>query len=418
MNIKEYIKQWAESYKTDLTENIMPFWMEHGWDKVNGGVYTCLDRDGSLIDTTKSVWFQGRFAFICAYAYNNVEENPMWLEAAKSTLDFIEKHCFDENGRMYFSVTAEGKPLRMRRYVFSETFAAIAMSEYALATGDQKYAERALQIFKDTQHFLTTPGILAPKFEESVQLQSHSIIMILINVASCIRKVINDPIIDSLSAIKYAKVKVVRDENGLATGFEIEGDFPKYGNDDDRADEIGVWLLKTFLEMIKKRHTYRNSEATTSILTITSNVVYGKYTGALPDGRTAFTPFAPGATPSYGAEQNGLLASLNSVAKLPYHWALDGISNTQTINPEALGHSEGERVENLVQVLDGYFDQGAHHLNVNVFGKEKLLDAMEHPEKEEYANFTIRVSGYAVKFIDLTREQQLDVLARTCHGVL
>ena len=225
-------------------------------------------------------------------------------------------------------------------------------------------------------------------------------------------------VIDSLSAIKYAKVKVVRDEAGLATGFEIEGDFPKYGNDDDRADEIGVWLLKTFLEMIKKRHTYRNSEATTSILTITSNVVYGKYTGALPDGRAAFTPFAPGANPSYGAEQNGLLASLNSVAKLPYHWALDGISNTQTINPDALGHSEGERVTNLVQVMDGYFDQGAHHLNVNVFGVEKLLDAMEHPEKEEYANFTIRVSGYAVKFIDLTKEQQLDVIARTCHKVL
>ena len=222
-------------------------------------------------------------------------------------------------------------------------------------------------------------------------------------------------VIDSLSAIKYAKVKVVRDECGLATGFETEGDFPKYGNDDDRADEIGVWLLRTFLEMIKKRHTYRNSEATTSILTITSNVVYGKYTGALPDGRAAFTPFAPGANPSYGAEQNGLLASLNSVAKLPYHWALDGISNTQTINPDALGHSEGERVENLVQVMDGYFDQGAHHLNVNVFGTEKLIDAMEHPEKEEYANFTIRVSGYAVKFIDLTREQQMDVIARTCH---
>ena len=225
-------------------------------------------------------------------------------------------------------------------------------------------------------------------------------------------------VIDSLSAIKYAKVKAVRDENGLATGFEVEGDFPKYGNDDDRADEIGVWLLRTFLEMIKKRHTYRNSEATTSILTITSNVVYGKYTGALPDGRAAFTPFAPGANPSYGAEQNGLLASLNSVAKLPYHWALDGISNTQTINPDALGHSEGERVENLVQVMDGYFDQGAHHLNVNVFGKEKLLDAMEHPEKEEYANFTIRVSGYAVKFIDLTREQQMDVISRTCHAAL
>ena len=223
-------------------------------------------------------------------------------------------------------------------------------------------------------------------------------------------------VIDSLSAIKYAKVKVVRDESGLATGFETEGDFPKYGNDDDRADEIGVWLLRTFLEMIKKRHTYRNSEATTSILTITSNVVYGKYTGALPDGRAAFTPFAPGANPSYGAEQNGLLASLNSVAKLPYEWALDGISNTQTINPDALGHSEGERVENLVQVLDGYFDQGAHHLNVNVFGTEKLIDAMEHPEKEEYANFTIRVSGYAVKFIDLTEEQQNDVIARTCHG--
>ena len=222
-------------------------------------------------------------------------------------------------------------------------------------------------------------------------------------------------VIDSLSAIKYAKVKVVRDETGLATGYEVEGDFPKYGNDDDRADEIGVWLLRTFLEMIKKRHTYRNSEATTSILTITSNVVYGKATGAMPDGRAAFTPFAPGANPAYGAEQNGLLASLNSVAKLPYHWALDGISNTQTINPDALGHSEGERVENLVQVMDGYFDQGAHHLNVNVFGTEKLIDAMEHPEKEEYANFTIRVSGYAVKFIDLTREQQMDVIARTCH---
>ena len=207
MNIKEYIKQWAESYKNDLTQNIMPFWMEHGWDKVNGGVYTCVDRDGSLIDSTKSVWFQGRFAFICSYAYNNVEKNPMWLEAAKSTLDFIEKHCFDENGRMYFSVTAEGKPLRMRRYVFSETFAAIAMSEYALATGDQKYAERALQIFKDTQRFLTTPGILAPKFEESVQLQSHSIIMILINVGSCIRKVINDPKLTEQIDESIAKLK-------------------------------------------------------------------------------------------------------------------------------------------------------------------------------------------------------------------
>ena len=225
-------------------------------------------------------------------------------------------------------------------------------------------------------------------------------------------------VIDSLSAIKYAKVKAIRDEHGLITDFEIEGDFPKYGNDDDRADDIGVWLLKTFLEMVKRRHTYRNSEATTSILTITSNLVYGKFTGAMPDGRKAWTPFAPGANPSYGAEQNGLLASLNSVAKLPYHWALDGISNTQTINPDALGHEAQERINNLVQVMDGYFDQGAHHLNVNVFGTEKLIDAMEHPEKEEYANFTIRVSGYAVKFIDLTREQQLDVIARTCHKVM
>ena len=222
-------------------------------------------------------------------------------------------------------------------------------------------------------------------------------------------------VIDSLSAIKYAKVKVVRDESGLAKDFEIEGEFPKYGNDDDRADEIGVWLLKTFMDKLKKHHTYRDSEPTTSILTITSNVVYGKATGAMPDGRKAGEPLSPGANPSYGAEQNGLLASLNSLTKLPYEWALDGISNTQTINPGALGNNEGERIDNLVNVMDGYFDQGAHHLNVNVFGKEKLIDAMEHPEKEEYANFTIRVSGYAVKFINLTREQQLDVISRTCH---
>ena len=222
-------------------------------------------------------------------------------------------------------------------------------------------------------------------------------------------------VIDSLSAIKYAKVKVVRDESGLAKDFEIEGEFPKYGNDDDRADEIGVWLLKTFMDKLKKHHTYRDSEPTTSILTITSNVVYGKATGAMPDGRKAGEPLSPGANPSYGAEQNGLLASLNSLTKLPYEWALDGISNTQTINPGALGNNEGERIDNLVNVMDGYFDQGAHHLNVNVFGKDKLIDAMEHPEKEEYANFTIRVSGYAVKFIDLTREQQLDVISRTCH---
>ena len=222
-------------------------------------------------------------------------------------------------------------------------------------------------------------------------------------------------VVDSLSAIKYAKVKTIRNEDGIVVDYETTGDFPRYGNDDDRADEIAVWLLKTFLAKIKKHHTYRDSEPTTSILTITSNVVYGKATGAMPDGRKAGEPLSPGANPAYGAEQNGLLASLNSVAKLPYEWALDGISNTQTINPDAIGHDEQERINNLVQVMDGYFDQGAHHLNVNVFGTEKLIDAMEHPEKEEYANFTIRVSGYAVKFIDLTREQQMDVIARTCH---
>ena len=222
-------------------------------------------------------------------------------------------------------------------------------------------------------------------------------------------------VVDSLSAIKYAKVKTIRDESGIVVDFETTGDFPKYGNDDERADEIAVWLLRTFMSKLKYCHTYRDSEPTTSILTITSNVVYGKATGSLPDGRKAGAPLSPGANPSYGAEQNGLLASLNSVAKLPYEEALDGISNTQTINPGALGHDEAERVDNLVNVLDGYFDQGAHHLNVNVFGVEKLIDAMEHPEKEEYANFTIRVSGYAVKFIDLTREQQMDVISRTCH---
>lgn len=225
-------------------------------------------------------------------------------------------------------------------------------------------------------------------------------------------------VVDSLSAIKYAKVKVVRDETGLAVDYKIEGDFPRYGNDDDRADDIACNLLKTFIEKIKHYHTYRNSEPTTSILTITSNVVYGKATGAMPDGRLDGTPLSPGANPCYGAEQHGLIASLNSVAKLPYEWALDGISNTQTINPSALGHSEDERINNLVQVLDGYFDQGAHHLNVNVFGVEKLIDCMEHPEKEEYANFTIRISGYAVKFVDLTREQQEDVISRTCHKSL
>ena len=237
-------------------------------------------------------------------------------------------------------------------------------------------------------------------------------------------------VIDSLSAIKYAKVKVVRGDvdiknkkgevigvaKDVALDYQIEGDFPRYGNDDDRADEIGVWLLKTFLEMIKKRHTYRDSEPTTSILTITSNVVYGKATGALPDGRKAGAPFAPGANPSYGAEQNGLVASLNSTAKIPYVWALDGISNTQSMNPEALGNNKPERIDNLVAVMDGYFDQGAHHLNVNVFGRDLLEKIKADPKNPEYANFTIRVSGYAVRFVDLTPEQQDDVISRTFHA--
>ncbi|MCR5414895.1 MAG: formate C-acetyltransferase [Kiritimatiellae bacterium] len=221
--------------------------------------------------------------------------------------------------------------------------------------------------------------------------------------------------VDSLSAIKYAKVHVIRDEDGLAVDYKVDGDFPRYGNDDDRVDDIAQWLLTEFLEKVRGHHRYRNAEPTTSILTITSNVVYGKATGAMPDGRPAGAPLSPGANPCYGAEKNGLLASLNSVAKLPYEYALDGISNTQTIHPSALGNDENERIQNLVSVMDGYFDAGAHHLNVNVFGTEKLIDAMEHPEKPEYANFTIRVSGYAVKFIDLTREQQMDVIKRTCH---
>ena len=225
-------------------------------------------------------------------------------------------------------------------------------------------------------------------------------------------------VVDSLSAIKYAKVRVIRDEQGLAKDFEIDGEFPRYGQDDDRADDIAVWLLKTFIGKIKKHPTYRNAEPTTSILTITSNVVYGKATGALPDGRKAHEPFSPGANPAYGAETKGLVKSLKSVAKLPYHYALDGISNTQTINPSALGHDENERIDNLVNVLDGYFSRGSHHLNVNVFGVEKLKDCQAHPEKPEYANFTVRVSGYAVRFINLTKEQQDDVIARTCHASL
>ena len=224
--------------------------------------------------------------------------------------------------------------------------------------------------------------------------------------------------VDSLCAIKYAKVTPIRDADGIVIDYKVEGDFPRYGNDDDRADEIAEGLLAEFMAKVASHHTYRNAEPTTSILTITSNVVYGKATGAMPDGRPAGEPLSPGANPSYGAEKAGLLASLNSVAKLPYEYALDGISNTQTIHPSALGNTDADRVKTLVSILDGYFDQGAHHLNVNVFGTEKLIDAMEHPEKPEYANFTIRVSGYAVKFIDLTREQQLDVIKRTCHKTL
>ena len=195
MDIKKYLETWAKSYKEDLTQNIMPCWMKYGVDKKNGGVYTCVDRDGSLMDTTKSVWFQGRFAFVCAYAYNHIEKNEEWLAAAQSTIDFIEKYCFDNDGHMYFSITHDGRPLRKRRYVFSETFAAIAMSEYALASGDRSYADKAVKIFKDTLRFLSTPGFLTPKFEPEVKLQGHSIVMILINVASCLRLVSDDPIL-------------------------------------------------------------------------------------------------------------------------------------------------------------------------------------------------------------------------------
>lgn len=196
MDKKIYLAYWAEKYKEDLTENIMPFWLKNGLDREHGGIYTCLNRDGSLMDTTKSVWFQGRFAFTCSFAYNQVAQNQEWLDAAKLTLDFIEKYCFDENRRMYFEVTADGTPLRLRRYVFSESFAAIAMAEYAAATGDAEYARKALAVFKDMRRFLNTPGILEPKYLPTVQCQGHSITMIMINVASCIKKVIEDPELD------------------------------------------------------------------------------------------------------------------------------------------------------------------------------------------------------------------------------
>ena len=224
---------------------------------------------------------------------------------------------------------------------------------------------------------------------------------------------------DSLSVIKYAKVRPIRNpENGIIVDFEIEGDFPKFGNDDDRVDSIACEQVEKFYQALTQFPLYRGAIHTMSILTITSNVMYGKKTGNTPDGRRHGEPLAPGANPMSGRDVSGALASLNSVAKLSYTYCRDGISNTFSITPGALGKTEDEQVNNLVSIMGGYFAQNAHHLNVNVFGTEKLIDAMEHPEKEEYANFTIRVSGYAVKFIDLTREQQLDVLARTCHGVL
>lgn len=191
MDVKKYLAYWADRYQDDLKENILPFWLKHGLDRVHGGVYTCVDRDGTLIDSTKSVWFQGRFGFICAYAYNNIEANEEWLRASKSCVDFIEQHCFDTDGRMYFEVTAEGKPVRKRRYVFSECFAAIAMSEYAIASGDRSYAQKALSLFKQILHFINTKGILEPKYCEGVEMQGHSITMILINTAARIREAIH-----------------------------------------------------------------------------------------------------------------------------------------------------------------------------------------------------------------------------------
>ena len=197
MDWKKYLTEWRDSYRNDLVNNIMPFWLRYGLDRVNGGIYTCLDRDGSLIDSTKSVWFQGRFAFVCSFAYNHVDKNPEWLAAAKSTIDFIERYCFDTDGRMYFEVTADGKPLRKRRYVFSETFAAIAMAEYSKASGDKSYAEKALQLFKNIRHFISTPGYMEPKYLDTLQAKGHSIVMILINTASRIREVIDDPELDA-----------------------------------------------------------------------------------------------------------------------------------------------------------------------------------------------------------------------------
>ena len=207
MDWKKYIAEWQQSYKKDLCENIMPFWLKNGLDRVNGGIYTCLDRDGSLIDSTKSVWFQGRFAFVCSFAYNTIEKNPEWLAAAKSTIDFIEAHCFDSDGRMYFEVMADGTPLRKRRYVFSESFAAIAMAEYSKASGDKTYAEKALKLFKDIRKFVATPGYMPAKYLDSLQAKGHSLVMILINTASRIRNGISDPVLDQQIDESIASLK-------------------------------------------------------------------------------------------------------------------------------------------------------------------------------------------------------------------
>lgn len=196
MDIKKYLGYWAECYREDLVLNIMPFWMKYGLDTENGGVYTCVDRNGELMDTTKSVWFQGRFAYTCCFAYNNIEHRQEWLDAAKQTIDFIEAHCFDTDRHMFFEVTADGKPLRKRRYVFSESFAAIAMAEYSKATGDRTYAEKAMQIFREMRKRLTTPGLLEPKYLPTVEMKGHSITMILINVANVLKQVIDDPELD------------------------------------------------------------------------------------------------------------------------------------------------------------------------------------------------------------------------------
>ncbi len=196
MHVETYLKEWASKYRSDLTADILPFWFKHGLDRINGGVYTCLDSEGEIMDTTKSVWFQGRFAFICAYAYNHIEQNPEWLSTSKMLIDFIEKHCFDSDGRMFFEVSATGVPLRKRRYVFSETFATIAMAEYALASGDHTYADKALALFKQTLKFASTPGVLENKYTANLPLKGHSLTMILINTASKVRAAIKDPVLD------------------------------------------------------------------------------------------------------------------------------------------------------------------------------------------------------------------------------